>query len=288
MWRHRLDTATRSNVQISVKRLCATIVLLAASASAQDLSGFERILFPVLSHGQLRGANGTVFRTELNASAQEPVAYYPATVNGGGPSFGLQPAGIDSIGFFEEAPSSAGRLLYFDRTKTGRINFLFNLAVTGPDQSEHTTTLPVVREQQFQSGPSVILGLATAPIYDLSDHPPTKTIGFRARNHVRIYDVDNTGTLAVRVRVTIPVLSAYGPFADYQVRLATRDGSDASYPYYVDLALPDLCITAPTGITCRFFRLTMSIEPSDPMARYWAFASATDNTSGETSLFFQQ
>ena len=263
-------------------------MLVAASASAQDLGGFERILFPVLSHSPLRGANGTVFRTVLIASALEPVAYYPATVNGNGPSVGLQAAGFESVQFFEEVPRSAGRLLYFDRTRTDKISFLFQLGVTGPDQSEHTTTLPVVRERQLQRGPSLLLGLATAPIYDLSSFPNPKTIGFRTRNHVRIYDVDNTGTLAMRVRVTVPVLAAYGPFADYQVLLAARDGNDASYPYYVDLALPDLCITAPTGITCRFFALTVSIEPSNPTARYWAFASATDNASSETSLLFQQ
>ena len=112
--------------------------------------------------------------------------------------------------------------------------------------------------------------------------------GFSARNRIRIYDVDNTGSLTVRVRITNPALLAYGAFAEYQVRVATRDGDDASYPNYAEIAVPDLCITAPSGTICRDYGLTVSIEPVDPGVRYWAFASATDNTSGETSVFFAQ
>jgi hypothetical protein len=191
------------------------------------------------------------------------------------------------VRFFEAAPWSGGRLLYFDRTKTSELSFFFELEVTGPYGAAHRTTMPAVRERSFERGNSVLLGLATAVRYDPGTFPP-KVIGFGARNHIRIYDVDNTGNLAVRVRITIDALLAYGPFAEYQVPVATRDADDASYPYYVDLAVPDLCITAPSGNICHDYRLTVSIEPADSSARYWAFASATDNASGETSVFFPQ
>jgi len=111
-------------------------------------------------------------------------------------------------------------------------------------------------------------------------------VGFIARNHIRIYDIDNTGALAVTVRVTVDPLRAYGPLAKYDVRAIARDAEDPSYPYYADISLPDLCITAPTGNTCNYFPVTVSIEPTDQNARYWTFASAT--TSGETSVFFAQ
>ena len=269
-----------------MKRLFAVALLTAVSAGAQDLSAFEKILFPVLAADALHGANGTVFQTRLLASLTEPVAYYPATANGG-PSAGVQPAGVDFVRYFEAAPRSAGRLLYFDRTKTSAVSFFYELDVTGPDGSVHRTTLPVVRERNFERGPSVILGLTTQVIYAGGVFPPTVT-GFNARNHIRVYDVDNTGNLSVHVRVTNAALLAYGSFAEYEVPVSTRDGVDASYPYYVDIALPDLCITAPNGNLCHDYSLDVSIEPSDSSARYWAFASATSNTSGETSVFYPQ
>lgn len=271
-----------------VKRLLISILLLTGSAHAQDLGGFEKVLFPVLSAAPLRGAHDTLFQTQLRASARQPVGYYPATGNASGLSFGVQPTGIDFVRFFEATARSAGRLLYFDRSTADEISFFFELAVTGPDGSVHRTTLPVVREPNFQRGPSSILGLMTGPKYDFSGGLPPKVIGFNGRNHVRIYDVDNTGTLAAIVRVTVPALQAFGPFAEYDVRVVARDAEGSSYPFYAVLSLPDLCITAPTGITCRNYPLYVSIEPSDPTARYYAFASATDNTSGETAVFFAQ
>ena len=272
-----------------MKQMLVAILLLSSSAHAQDLSAFEKILFPVLSFAPLSGANNTIFETRLEASTTGPVAFYPAATSNSGASFGVQPAGINFVRFFETTLHSAGRLLYFNRAKTDAISFFFELAVTGPDGSIHRTTLPVARERNFKRGASNIEGLRTGPKYDFSGGVvPPKVIGFNARNHVRIYDVDNTGTLAATVRVTIDALRAYGPFATYDVRVIARDAEDPSYPYYADISLRDLCITAPTGNTCREYPFTVSIEPTDPNARYWAFASATDNTSGETTVFFAQ
>jgi hypothetical protein len=271
-----------------MKQVLAAILLFSSSAHAQDLAGFEKILFPVLSAAPLRGANNTIFQTRLQAFAPEPVSYYPTTSNGAA-SFGVQRSGVDFVRFFEITSRAAGRLLYFDRSKADEISFFFELAVTGPDSSIHRTTLPVVRERDFKRGASTILGLTTGPKYDFSgDAASPKVVGFIARNHIRIYDPENTGALAVTVRVTVDALQAYGPFAKYDVRAVARDAEDPSYPYYTDISRPDLCITAPNGNTCRDYGLTISIEPTDPNARYWVFSSATDNTSGETSVFFAQ
>jgi hypothetical protein len=271
-----------------MKQLLVAILLLSKSVHAQDLGALEKILFPVLSAASLRGANNTIFQTRLEAFVPEPVTFYPTSSNGGA-SLGVLPAGIDFGWFFEATPHSAGRLLYFDRSKTDEISLFFELDVTGPDGSVHRTTLPVGRERDFKHGASTILGLRTGPKYDFSGggYPP-RVIGFIARNHVRIYDVDNTGTLAVTLRVTVVALEAYGDFVKELVRVSARDAEGPSYPYYADVSLPDLCITAPEGNTCNDYEFTVSIEPTDPTARYWAFASATDNTSGETSVFFAQ
>ncbi len=283
-----LDAAAALAVTITIMRpFLAALLFLASSARAQDLGTFEKILFPVLSAASLHGANDTSFQTRLQAFTPEPVAFYPTPSNANA-SFGAQPAGIDFVRFFEATPHAAGRLLYFDRTGADKLRLFFELAVTGHDGSVHRSTLPVVRERSFEHGASTILGLTTGPKYDFSGGLPPKVIGFNARNHVRIYDVDNTGALVATVQVTVPGLEAYGPFARYELPVTARDAEDPSYPYYADISLPDLCITAPTGSTCNDYPLTVSIELSDPNARYWAFASATDNISGETGVFFAQ
>lgn len=257
-------------------------LLWSLTAAAQDLSQYEKVLFPAFSEQPVRGANAT-FQTFLRAWAKQPVAFYPAQ-NG---SFGVQPAGIGFIDVHEVRAGSPGRLLYFERTRVDDIRFFYELAIAGPDGRSHGTTLPVVREREFLTGPSVLLGLATTPLYESAVRVP-EVIGYAARNHLRIYDVDNTGTLSVKVRVTVDPLSAYGSWASYDVNVDARVEDDPSHPYYAVIALPDLCITAPTGIRCRAYPLTVTIEPNDPNARYYAIASATDNATAETTVYYAQ
>ena len=264
------------------------IVLLFASTSlfAQDLGSFEKVLFPVLSRSEVQGVNNTRFFTRLRAFATEPLLYYPAEAEAS-PAIGTRPAGLDSVDFFERTMHSGGRLLYFDRSKASAIRFFYQLEVTGPDGSEHATTLPVVREAQFVRGSSAVAGLRTSPAYDFVTIPP-KVVGFNTRNRLRIYDVDNTGSLVVHVRATVAPLLAYGPFIDTVVAVVTRDADDPTYPYYAEIPFPDVCITAPTGNVCRDYPLDVSIEPNDPNLRYWAFATSTKNATGETMVFFPQ
>jgi hypothetical protein len=271
-----------------VKRLIGIVIFLARAVHAQDLAGFEKVLFPVLSVAGISGPYGTFFQPRLEATSPVDIAFYPASGPMGTPLVGIQPSGVGLIQFFELAARSGGRILYFDRANLARLSFFYELTTRGPDGSMHRTTLPVVREQEFKRGPSTILGLTTGPKYDLSGGPPPKVVGFVGRNHLRIYDVDNSAQLEVAVRVTVRPLEAYGPFAQYRLRVATRDTADMTYPYYLDILLPDLCITAPSGATCQDYPLEVSVEPSDPNIRYWAFASTTDNVSGETSIFFPQ
>src|SRR5258706_10096027 len=120
-----LDAAAALAVAITIMRpFLAALLLLAGSAHAQDLGTFEKILFPVLSAASLHGANNTIFQTRLQAFAPEPVAFYPTPSNGGA-SFGVQPAGIDFVRFFEATPHPARRLLYFDRAGPDKIRLLF-------------------------------------------------------------------------------------------------------------------------------------------------------------------
>ncbi|HEX2062261.1 MAG TPA: hypothetical protein VHK90_16100 [Thermoanaerobaculia bacterium] len=219
-----------------------------------------------------------MFRTVLMTSARVPAAY----------SFGTLPAGHEYVRIPELAERTAGRLLYFDRSTVDDVRFFYTLTTTAADGSWYSTTLPVVRERDFVQGTSHIFGLGTSPIYDWTYRPYPVTTGFQHRNHIRVYDPDRTGTLSVTIRVTIDPLSAYGPWAQYHLRVDKRDADDPTYPYYADVQLPDLCIQAPHGAWCRHFGFTIEIEPDDRDARYFVMASATDNVTGHTAVFFPQ
>lgn len=269
--------------------LLAVLVLAVSTAHAQDLRQFEPVLFPVLSRAVIRGANGTSFQARLVAHAREPITYFPAIVDGK-MAVGEQPRGTGFVNFFEATGGSAGRLLYLEPSDADHVKFFYQLWITGPDGSMHETTLPVVRERDLLRGSSALVGLRTEPIYDFTgtDGYPPKVVGFKRRNYIRIYDLDNTGNLTVKVRVDVGSALPGFILHELDVNVVRRDGEGPSYPYYATIAIPDLCVTAPTGITCRDYGIRVSIDPNDPNTRYYAFASATDHASGETSIFFPQ
>lgn len=273
-----------------MRSLSLAVLLFSGIAQAQDLRNYEKVLFPVFTHKRVIGAGGVEFRTGASAYVRTPVAYWPAAVFGveqEAPLVLTLPVGRSPLLLHDPLPRTAGRLVYFERPAVDSVSFTYGLFARGPE-AEHSATLPVVRERDFLRGPFVLGGLSTQPIYDFSAGSPPETVGFRTRNHLRIYDPDHTGRLRVKISVRVDPLSAYGPFQEYDVAVDRRDGDDPSYPMYAEVYLRDLCITAPRGATCRVFSLDIHLEPNDPEARYYVVGSASDNITGQTSVFFPQ
>ena len=147
------------------------------------------------------------------------------------------------------------------------LTYFYELVTTGPDGTRHRATLPVVRESDFRVGPTHLPPLQIKPL---------PAGGFASRHTIRIYDVDRTGELEVTVRLRPIGTSAY---YDRVVSVTEGEGQ---------LSLNDFCVTLPEGNVCRPYAVAVEIIPSRNDLEYYAFATSTNNATGETSVSFLQ
>lgn len=260
------------------------LILLATTTSAQDLSTYERILVPVLSDGIVFGASGSSFRTSLTAISDAPVAYYPAP-GPNGPVVGTLPDYPETVAVFAYAPVSAGRILYVERGAATHYSFGYQLHSVGPDTSSHSVTLPLLREQQLRTGTSWIHGLGFEPLIASS---PETLLGYASRNRVRIYDGDGNGGLSMTVRLLGTGPRRFFQYGEFTVDVNRREYDDPSYPYFGEVAIPDTCVTAPSGIFCHSVDFTVELTPNDPGIRYWVMGTNTTNATSETVVVTPQ
>jgi hypothetical protein len=264
--------------------VCIALLLLATTASAQDLSAFESILVPVLSEGVVFGAHGASFQTTLTAISAGPVAYYPAP-GAGGPAVGTLPMQPDTVPVFSYAPVSAGRILYVERGAASRISFGYQLHSTGPDAMFHSVTLPLLRERDLRTGTSWFHGLAFEPIIVSS---PIRLLGYASRNRVRIYDGDFSGRLSMTVRLLGTGPRSAFVYGEYTVDVNRREFDDPTYPYFGEVAIPDTCVRVPSNVFCNGVGFTVELTPNDPGIRYWAVGTKTRNATSETVVVTPQ
>lgn len=250
-----------------MKRLLL-LFLLSSSAAAQDLSGFEKILFPVLGSNVVHGAYGSSFETRLRLFTPSDVAFYPS---GGSATVLHQTVWAQPVPFDDPAGISRGRFLFFDKSIADQLAFGYTL-ISATD----STQLPVVRERDYLTGTSYIVNVPLHPVIVL-DPLPHSSGEFKQRNTIRIYDVDDTGQLEVEILVRALPISA--TFLLGTLRADRRDGEGPTYPTYGELAYSGPCITLPAGNNCNDFETTVELRPVDPNIRYWAFLSTTDNAT---------
>lgn len=230
--------------------------LAAFRAEAQDL---EKVLIPVYNNTTITGANGSSFTTVLDV-------YQPAK------SQILQMQ-------LPEAPVIArGRFLF--------VNKDVPVAATVNGQE-----LPVVRERDVRSGKTTLMPLAVTPL--LSELDPSSPehfhlLGYAERYAIRIYDWDSTGNLEVAVRLIRGFFLAQGAVGEVDVRVDRRDADDPSYPFYAEVD-PQKVFAAwcypGLHTACTPFPAIIQIEPLTPGARYYAFASRTDNQTNQIAIF---
>ena len=271
-------------VSRAMKGVFAILFLLPPTLLAEDLSGFSKVLFPVLTSRVVTGLHNTRFSTSLQISASRPAAVYPSKAPDDEiPTIAVINPGLSRPNLFDPVPSAAGRMLFFKSEAPSDVGFIYELLSERPEMPSHSTTLPAVRESQFRRGITYLPEIATSPIYEPATFPP-RFLGHATRNTVRVYDVDNTGMLEVTVRLTHPALPDFA----FPLRVDQRDGFDDSFPMYAVLNLTDLCITLPTGNRCRPYTFGVEVVPNRSDLRYFAFSSTTINETGQTSVHFAQ
>ncbi|HEX9162377.1 MAG TPA: hypothetical protein VF980_11770 [Thermoanaerobaculia bacterium] len=275
-------------------RLAALFLLVMTStAFAEDLSNFERVLIPAVTKQEIAGANGSRFvASRVFVSMDTAVRYFPhyaTSVSEPAISQARPRELVDP--FIVGPPSRLGRLLFLEKPLSNDVVVdaaLFSRA--GDDQRANETRLPIVRERDFKSGRTEILGVNSTYIYGPNACPNTATPQFR--HALRVYDVDSRGDGAVIVRVFTDILGAgravTTPIREFTLPLTSREGSDPSYPAYGEATIDEVCVPFSCHTPCSNVPLRVEIEPVTPGIRYWAMVSATDNFTQQVSLAYQQ
>ncbi|HEX9162378.1 MAG TPA: hypothetical protein VF980_11775 [Thermoanaerobaculia bacterium] len=150
--------------------------------------------------------------------------------------------------------------------------------------------MPIVRERDFKTGRTEILGVQSNYIVGTNTVPFTTTPRFR--HALRVSDVDGRGNAAVIVRVFTDITgnghAVTFPLREFTLPLNSKEGADASYPAYGEVTIDELCERISLLIPCIGGPQRIEIEPLAPGLRYWAMVSATDNFTQQVSLAYQQ
>jgi len=258
-----------------LNRLFALMFCLIVARNA-EATEFRKILLPAYSLQPVVGADGSRFGVSANQYSSEAFVEWP--VYGETPREGLIPAGPSVITLL--GSPSAGRIIEVEREKYNSVSFGSTLVasdVTGQHQSR--TSLPVVREDEFTTARLRLLNVKLrrpAVSGPFSDGVPVY------RNTLRLYDIDNKGDIALRVRIIGNFPGLPGIIGERVVQLNRRDGNDESFPYYAQLSVNDLfespfCFGISDHSPCPDFDFIVEVEPAAPsLSRFWGFLTLTE------------
>lgn len=257
------------------------ILLFATTLAAQDLSQFERILLPGWTRERIVGPDGTTFAGGGIAVTPERAKYWPSPDNTIGT---LAPYTVFSF----PGPSRVGRVLHVERAFADRVSVDLTLfiGVTG-ESASHFTTVPIVRERDLLTAPSRIMN-----VFSLYDFEPLQGGAQRAiprfRHHLRIYDIDGRGDAQVLVRRFDEGAITNFLLTEEVVTLSRREGTDASFPAYAEILLPEICHPFSSHSPCTGGSQYIELEPLTNGLRYWAMVTATNNATREVTIKWPQ
>lgn len=258
-----------------MKRLLLAI-LISATASAQDLSTFEKFLVPVLNQSQpIFGANGSSFQTSFGALTADlrPITFYPT---GPVPHVGQSFYEILEVPLWEAPVVAKGRFVFIERNGLNPTLFA-KVASVAADGSSAETPLPVVSES------SALTTMATFGVLP----NVVSSSGYRQRHTLRVYDFGGGGA-EVEVRLVYASWIIRGTIAARRLSLTSHDFDDLSYPYYAEVNLEQLfgsswCYPGLRG--CLSFGAIVQVVPMTQGLRYYAFVSTTDNVNNHVALY---
>lgn len=270
------------------------LTFIAPVTFAQDIGTWEKVLLPVVASTEVEGVNGARFGTAISAIAVDgTVPYFPVyAVEGaalGPPRFGtLAPEKVTPL-FLLTSYSRSGRLLYLDPASAGHLTlaaYLYSRSGSGDVYQE--TAVPVVRSDRFLTSTANILGVRSS--YRYADRPNStcRNASPQFRHALRIYDVDGRGDAVVRVRIYTEDGLESTLRQETTVMLSRREGDDATYPAFAEMAMDEFCRPFSCAIPCAGGMERVEISPLSPGLRFWAVVSATDNVTQQVSLAFPQ
>ena len=269
------------NRRLLIVSLALSIVT--GAAQAQGITGWEPVLIPVYIDGTTPGQHGSVWRTDLwiQNTGTQTLAIAPWVCTA--------PPGACAAPFPTSIPLTAGQSIhnlvssiYGTFPEPGRIIYLnssaandaaINLRVV--DDSgiavDSGTEVPVVRERNLLTNPTKLINVPLTNnrlllrIYEISGAP--------AQFRVRVFSQAETPQTVTLAETTLTAVS----FDDGVFRVTP---SYAQYPIEIDVSGPLLLPHDPA--------VSVEVTPLTPGSRYWAFVSATNNTTNHVTLVAPQ
>jgi hypothetical protein len=268
--------------------LVLALLIVSAQLAAQSLPDFEPILLPVFSERTIEGVGGSKFSTVLYVTSDVPFRFFPSAFGEGAigtvqPYVPLVPIPSDATRL------GKGRVLFVERANVGNVQFGYHLASTDAAgvAREQRTNLPVVRERDLRRGRTELIGIPNRPIIEYPNGVAGVVVGQRLRHTLRIYDVDAIGGVTATVSVHVTNMAGNTTLRTFTVPLNQREGSDASFPWYGEVAVELPCLPFSLHTPCISYDARLSIA-LDRDIRYWTFVSSTDNTTQHVSLTIPQ
>lgn len=289
----RVDDDGAMCVTLHMKHFVTALALaLGYAAGAQDLTGYERVLIPIYAPEAVQGVGSSLFTTNLHVFTPNSVAFWPDASGGAhvGAQIGVLNPGMNTP-FLGSIAEGSARVMFISRSasslsfdlKVTSIRDLKSLSPRGPDFTY--AWLPVIRENKFLSGAVRVLGVPFAYFneQDIGVGPCCESRE-QFRHTLRIYDIDGSGETEVDVRILHPNAPG-GILSERRVRLGSRDGADASFPYYAQVRIDNPCFSRGAGhVGCVSAFGAVEILPTNAHQKYWAFVTSTHNITHDIAL----
>lgn len=253
-------------IRDSLMLFLVVLILLVCDVSAgtmtQPSAGdeFEQVLIPVFPYG-VAGANGSIWQTNfwVANTTDHPIVYFFSECN-------LSSTYCEEVGTY---PPQSTRLMFASDDYYGLRGGWFGLPTDGSLQlqirlrdvsrsgSPGGVEIPLVRESQFRTSQLNLIGIPRDP---------------RLRVALRFYGMDDG------VRLRVEQIDGRGvQLEQHDVDLSPSDNSQSRpVPPYAELRL--------SGSTTAKPPIRIRVTPLTEGARFWAFASITDNETSAVSL----
>lgn len=257
------------------------MVVLPGFAADVNHDGFETILLPVAFHPgtTVAGAYGTQWQGETwvsNTSDTQEVALEYFVSCAAPPCWPTYPPRF--VGVIEEPPAAnadRGFLLTPTSDRAPLLHFSNRMFEVSRHAQPQGFELPVVREDQFLSSPTELVGIPASSaarvairVYDPRLDFSKRKSGVTVRLDVRGADDVLLGSTTLTTTYTDVV----GSFSEYQ-----RPGFAAIY---------DLASAIPAVNTAEHIHVT--VTPLTPDATFWVMASVTDNDTQQVLIVTPQ